>query len=69
MNKLSLENKIIFKLIKRINPRNKLFLRIFLFLVFKERGAIRNSYGSIMSPKEIDVQRSVKLEKRILYFK
>jgi hypothetical protein len=64
-----LKNKVISKLIKRINPRNHLFLRIVLFLVFKERGAIRNSYGSIMSPKEIDIQRSAKLEKRILYFK
>jgi hypothetical protein len=37
--------------------------------MFKERGAIRNSFGSIISPKEIAIQQSISLEKRVLDFK
>jgi hypothetical protein len=37
--------------------------------MFKEKGAIRNSFGSIISPKEIAIQQSISLEKRVLDFK
>ncbi len=45
--------------------RPSLFIRLFSYLIFKEKGARRNDFGSVITQKQIDHERSIKIEDHV----